>query len=490
MRQPASWLALVGFITTGATGQAQELPIDTLAMKAHTRFLSHDLLRGRATGSEGAHLAALYIESQCRAMGLAPVAGSYGQAVPLEEGRVLPDTRLLASRGQGVAAFRFPDDFTPNVGTRTTLRDFAGRAVFVGGGETIVSPALDGVALEGRIAVTLGPIRGAPADTLARRGAAGMIHLVGDPDAYQLYAQSRGDTRLYHADPEVCSSFLPPLPAVLAGPRLSHMLLRYATFGPADDIAPQVLDWSLDVTIALERRPVETRNVVCLLPGWDTEVRETAVAFMAHYDHLGVGAPSSAGDSIYNGFSDNAAGVAMLLAIAQRLAQQPLRRSALFLFPTGEERGLLGSDHLVAHSPWPLERITAVINLDAGAPAGPPVRWQLAGVDGTGLGALATAVAAERGWEITVSAPRPNSDYFPFTRRGVPGLLIIPGPLPYEGLSSDSSSALFRRWDHYHQPEDEWSDDFPFAGLARYAEFAYLIGRRVDAAPPSRVPAR
>jgi hypothetical protein len=476
-------MVLAASITMAAPGQSQELPVDTLAMKAHTRFLSHDMLRGRATGSDGARLAALYIESRCRAMGLAPVGGGYRQDVPLEEGRVLPETRLRASRGQGVAEFRFPDDFAPNVGTKETLRDFGGRVVFVGADETIVSPALDGVALEGRVAVTLGPIRGAAVDTLAHRGTAGMIHLIGDPDAYELYARSRGDTRLYHADPGVRSSFFPPLPAVLAGPRLSHMLLRYASLGPADEIPPQALGWSIDVTIALEQRPVDAHNVLCLLPGSDARLRDTAVAFMAHYDHLGVGAPSSTGDSIYNGFSDNAAGVAMLLAIAQRLVHRPLRHSTLFLFPTGEERGLLGSDHLVAHAPWPLERIAAVINLDAGAPAAAPARWQLAGVDSTGLGALAAAVAAENGWDITTSAPRPNSDYFPFTRRGIPGLLIIPGPLPYEGLSSDSSSALFRRWDHYHQQADEWAEDFPYAGLARYAEFAYLIARRVDAAP-------
>ena len=490
MRQRIPWLALAALSAVAATGRAQQPPIDTLAMKAHTRYLSHDLLRGRATGSEGARLAALYIESQCRATGLVPISGSYSQTVPLEEARVLAGTRLLVSRGQGVAEFRFPDDFTPNVGDRSTLRDFAGRATFVGSGETIVSPALDAVDLEGRIAVTLGPIRGAPADTLGRRGAAGMISLVGDPEAYALYAQSRGDARLYHGDPEVHSSFFPPLPSVLAGPRLSRLLMRHASFGPGDDIRPQALGWSLEVTMTLERRPVEGRNVVCLLPGSDPEARQTAVGFMAHYDHLGVGEPDEAGDSVYNGFSDNAAGVAMLLAIAQRLVEDPLRHSALFLFPSGEERGLLGSDYFVAHPPWPLGRIAAVINLDAGAPSAPPMRWQLAGVDSTGLGALAIAVAAERGWEITTSAPRPNSDYFPFTRQGVPGVLIIPGPLPYEGLSSDSSSALFRRWDHYHQPGDEWAEDFPFAGLARYAEFAYLIGRRVDATPSTTEPAR
>ncbi len=262
--------------------------------------------------------------------------------------------------------------------------------------------------------------------------------------------------------------------------------MRYATVGPGDEIPPQALRWSLDVVVALERRPLEARNVACVLPGGEPEARDTAVVFMAHYDHLGIGVPDADGDSIYNGFSDNAAGVAMLLAIARRLTENPFRHSVLFLFPSGEERGLLGSDHFVARPLWPLERIVAVINLDAGAPPAPPVRWQLAGVDSSGFGALAIAVAAERGWEITTSDARPNSDYFPFTREGVPGLLIIPGPLPYDGLSSDSSKTLRRRWDHYHRPSDEWAEDFPFDGLARYAEFAYRIGRQVDATPPPR----
>jgi hypothetical protein len=44
----------------------------------------------------------------------------------------------------------------------------------------------------------------------------------------------------------------------------------------------------------------------------------------------------------------------------------------------------------------------------------------------------------------------------------------------------DSSQALRRRWDRYHQPGDEWFPDFPYAGVGRYAEFAYFIGRAVD----------
>lgn len=173
----------------------------------------------------------------------------------------------------------------------------------------------------------------------------------------------------------------------------------------------------------------------------------------------------------------------MLLAIAQAMTQDPsarLRHAVLFLFLAGEERGLLGSDYYVLNPLWPLSRTRAVINIDAGAPPAPPASWRLAGVDSSGLGGLALAATAERGWTATTSPPRANSDYYPFVREGVPAVFIIPGNQPYEGLTVDSSAALRKRWDHYHQPADEWAEDFPFAGMARYAEYAYMIARAVD----------
>ena len=250
-----------------------------------------------------------------------------------------------------------------------------------------------------------------------------------------------------------------------------------------EQMAPGPLDLEVEFEIMLRRRSFDAQNVACLLPGTDPATRDTIIAFTAHYDHLGIAAPDSSGDAIYNGFSDNAAGVAMLLAVARAMAQQtvtPMRHSVLFLFFVGEERGLLGSDYYVARPIWPLSRTRAVINLDAGAPAARPVTWRLAGVDSTGLGALAIGVAETRGWSVTTSPPTANSDYYPFVREGVPAVFVIPGPGPYEGLTADSSNALRYRWRYYHHPKDEWDNEFPFGGLRRYAEFAYLIARALD----------
>jgi Zn-dependent M28 family amino/carboxypeptidase len=241
------------------------------------------------------------------------------------------------------------------------------------------------------------------------------------------------------------------------------------------------LERAVSLQLDAARRPVADRNVACLLPGTDPRQRDTAIAFTAHYDHLGTGAPDERGDSIYNGFSDNAAGVAMLLAIARAMQTHAKpRHSALFLFFTGEEHGLLGSDYYVARPLWPLARVRGVINLDAGAPAAQPASWRIAGDQGSPLGLLAVDVALARGWSATTSAARANSDHFPFARSGVPAIAIIPGPGPYEGLTTDSSESLRRRWDFYHQPGDEWSAEFPLSGLRRYAEYAYLIALALD----------
>jgi hypothetical protein len=311
-----------------------------------------------------------------------------------------------------------------------------------------------------------------------------MVHLVGDAGTYALYRRSRGGSRIYHRD-AVRSSFLPPLPSVLAGPQVAALLLADVPLSGQERPAPQPLGGTITAHVELAAAPVDEANVGCVLAGRADGTRDTAIAVTAHYDHLGVSTPDAQGDSIYNGFSDDAAGVAMSLAIAEALAGTPDRpaHAILFLFFTGEERGLLGSDFYVARPAWPLDRTLAVVNLDAGAPPALPVSWRLAGADSTtGLGAAAIEIGRRRGWQVRTSPASANSDYFPFYREGVPSVFIVPGPEPYEGLSADSSKALRTRWDHYHEAADEWSEDFPFAGLGRYAEFALELVLAADRA--------
>ncbi|HEY8380149.1 MAG TPA: M28 family peptidase, partial [Nannocystis sp.] len=274
-----------------------------------------------------------------------------------------------------------------------------------------------------------------------------------------------------------------PLPTLVAGPRLTAALLAGAPLAPdaLDGTKPfkaLPLGRMIEATIRVSEMPVAAANVAALIPGHDPALRDEVVAYTAHYDHLGIGPADATGDSIYNGFSDNAAGVAMLLAIGEAFAREPPARSVLLLFFTGEELGLLGSAYYAAEPLIPLERTVAVINLDAGAPPAPPRSWRVAGGTVSTLGEVARHVAAGQGWTAEPSGPRPNSDYWPFLRAGVPAVFLIPGS-EWEGVSRAEREALHARWDRYHQPGDEWHPDFPFSGLRRYAEFAWLLGAEV-----------
>lgn len=420
-------------------------------------------------------MAALYLAAQCRALGLRPVRSDFAQEVPLTES-VVDSATLWLRTGDAALRAVYPNDFIPDFGGERGLSSFAGEAVY--GGSPIALSRLP--ELRGAVVVTEAPVPDRSLlDSLARRRAAGLVQIVPDSAAFDLYRNSRGTSRMSIAEPGIATSLLPTLPWILGAPRLARELGA----GAVGRLGVQV-----DLQLHVSRHTVTGANVACLQPGSAAGVRDTAIVLTAHYDHLGIGPPDASGDSIYNGFSDNAAGVGMLLAVAQAMVRssEPMRHSVILLFPTAEERGLLGSDYYVARPLWPLERTAGVINLDAGAPPAPPTSWRIAGGNRSPLGVLALDVALAHGWSATTSPATPNSDYYPFARSGVPAIFIIPGPGPYEGLTSDSSVALRKAWDHYHQPGDGWAADFPFGGLQRYAEYAYLVARALDRSDRSR----
>ena len=495
---PVSRLALAALVAATALPVAAQTPrptpfpaIDSMAIRAHTYFLAHDLLEGRGTGRRGADLAALYLAAETERLGLtgAGPGGSYYQAVPVVEATVDSSRTRLALVRDGVREeFTYGSGFIPNVGTARTLVPFAGDLVFLGTPADLLKGHAALPPLTGRVAVVVGTF-GAEiraADTLRTRGAAGVIHLVGSDEAYQLYARSRGPSRMF-LDPAAgaVSSFIPDIPAVLASPALQRAIVAALPGGGERPAGPVVLaGLRVEVSIGVTPRLVPARNVAALLPGADPALAEEVIAYTAHYDHLGISTADEHGDSIYNGFSDDAAGAGMLLAIAKAMASGPRpARSVLFLFLTGEERGLLGSDYYAAHPLIPAPRTVADINLDAGAPPARCVNWRLAGADSSTFGALAVDVARRAGWAAQAAPASPNTDYFPLLRIGIPAVFVVPGPEPFEGMTAEASNALRRRWDHYHQAGDNWYVDFPFGGLVRYAEYALRLGYAVASGP-------
>ncbi len=139
------------------------------------------------------------------------------------------------------------------------------------------------------------------------------------------------------------------------------------------DLKPRSFElsgWRVEGRVAIDREQVEIKNVVAVLPGEGPLAAETVIVG-AHYDHLGFGGPGSAAigeTAIHNGADDNASGTAVLVEVAQRLAEQSrsqkLARRVVFVAFTGEERGLLGSAFYAKHPLFPLESTVAMINMD------------------------------------------------------------------------------------------------------------------------------
>lgn len=102
-------------------------------------------------------------------------------------------------------------------------------------------------------------------------------------------------------------------------------------------------------------------NVVVCLRGDDPVLREEWIVVGAHFDHLG-----ERKGQVYPGADDNASGVAGVIETARALRKcaPPLKRSILFCFFTGEERGFVGSRHFLNTSPVPKSRIVAMLNAD------------------------------------------------------------------------------------------------------------------------------
>jgi Zn-dependent M28 family amino/carboxypeptidase len=231
---------------------------------------------------------------------------------------------------------------------------------------------------------------------------------------------------------------------------------------------------------------IDTRNVVAMIPGNDARLKEEFVVFTAHWDHLGVGMPVN-GDAIYNGAVDNATGCGILLEIARAwnaLPQKP-RRSALFLAVTAEEGGLRGSEYYARHPLFPPGKTALNLNFDAFFPFGRTTDIVVAGAERTTAWPVVQQIARRMNLAISPD-PRPEqgtyyrSDHFSLARAGVPAFSIRGGN-QFAGKPPEYGEQLFKEFNakHYHQPSDEYQNEWDFSGLEQVARFGFLVGLEV-----------
>jgi hypothetical protein len=483
---------------------------DTVAMRAHTRFLANDVLRGRAPGTPGADAAAAFIAAQFEALGLAPAGadGGYYQPVPLLG--VTPHPSLIVGARRQTAALQYGREFVawPIAPEASTIVD--GDLVFVGYGirapewewddfrdQPLTGQILliwsadpwsaDTARFDSRRAAHYGHWSH-KLEQAARMGATGILLVhseerVGYP--WDAVVNSRTGELLFEDRQRTTSLRFaawvsePAARNLIEGTGRDFDLLMRRAESP--DFSPIPLDAHVVMRMQSDLRPVEAANVVALRPG-TAEAPEEAVVFTAHYDHLGVGRPLGP-DSVYNGAED-AAGVAALFEVAAAFASvdAPLRRSIVFLATTGAEAGGMGAAAFLRDPAVALEHTAAVVGFDRANVLGAADDAVALGSEWSSLREDFTRAAEAEGLGV---APYPPADFLAFHRSdarafseaGVPAFLLRAGGV-YRGRSPDWGMLEARRYlaTRYHQPSDEIRSDFRWDGILQQVRLAIRVG--------------
>ena len=518
MRLPA--LALAAFMLAAPAGaQPSSIadPGSARRVRADIEFLASDNLEGRDTGSKGYAIAADYVASQFRAIGLEPAGdkGSWFLAVPFRRASFEKTPRLtLTIGGKKVELAQGKDaSLRPSV-TKKLRRQTAG-FVFVGYGLKDARYGFDdyrGLDVRGKIVIALsGTPSGVPTDieahlnaskdqVAAAAGAAGYVEVPrgeGNPARDPVrrggralidWVDSAGRAGSAPGNLDLQLGFSNDWAARLfEGAPKSLPALRAEV---AQDPAARPAGFALAPTIAIDAEnkweDFTSPEVVGVLKGADPKLAAEHVVLMGHLDHLGIKADAKAGeDAVYNGALDNAAGVATLLEAARQFAVQATRpkRSVLFIANTGEERGLLGADYYANHPTVPAASIVGLVDLDMPLLLYPFTDVVAFGADHSTVGAMVAEAGRSMGVAVSPD-PMPQeaiftrSDHYMFVRRGVPAVLLMTG-------HANGGKA---KWDAYlgktyHSPKDDLSQAIDWEAGARYAQLNYRISRAMADAP-------
>ncbi|MDQ1812278.1 M28 family peptidase [Massilia sp. CCM 9210] len=488
-------------------------------LRAHLSFLADDMLEGRGTGQRGGELAVRYLETQAAAIGLLPGVGKvYRQSVNMVGTKTLSTSAVSFDVGGKTMSPQLGKEIVFNNASGKSRVRFDAPVLFVGYGISADDENWDdykGVDVKGKLLIMMvndpKPTAAEPDrfggksltypgrwmykyEEALRRGAAGVLlihttesasypwsvpangmskeqfHLAGEGNALQGWLQEETARALFAA----------------AGQDLDALRAKAEVRGF------KAVDLKAHARVAVDSaiRPVEQFNVVGIVPGTDARLKEQAVIYSAHWDHLGIDSAEGKPDHIWNGAVDNASGSAALLAMAQVAVRQPARRTQIFLWPCAEEQGLIGSLGYVRDPVWPLAKTAADLNLDSMNFVGLTRDIGVAGAERSSLHASAAKVAKAMG--LRLAPPIPDlggayfrADHFNFAKAGVPafnvGSAVFSGDgsfeFDHEHGASNAKMVGFK--DHYHQVSDEYNPAWDLRGMVQQAQFTLNLGYEV-----------
>lgn len=496
-------------------GPAAAPGVDAGKVKAHVAKLSSDEFEGRGPGTRGELLTTEYIAGEFRKYGLKPLGprNDFLQPVPLVKVITSPKSTLQATKGQGSVSLACEEEFSGNCQTQSALEEFDSEAVFMGHG--ISAPEFgwndyEKIDVRGKVVLlfTNEPPSEDPGffggkaltyygrwtykfEEAARRGAKAclIIHTNGTAGYPYSVVRPLDGAQLKKAPGEPALAFAGWISSQagekwlsLAGLSVEKALKAADTKG----FKPIPLGLRVKGRIETSVEGILSHNVAAIAEGSDPKLKDEAVVFTAHWDHLGVGR-AVLGDAIYNGAADNATGCGLLLELARNWAETRPRpkRSAVFLAVTAEEKGLLGSKYYSTKPLVPIGKTALNLNFDMIYPLGKPAGLVLTGAEKTTIWPVVqeTAKAAGLGIEADQRAHLGvfyRSDHFSMAKAGVPAFSVAQG-MRIAGRSEEEAKKALQQFNDnaYHSPQDEMRADWDFSGFPVLGKFALNLATKV-----------
>ncbi len=460
--------------------QNEQATISEKEIYDHISYLASDELEGRKPGTPTGNLAADYIANHFNQLGLTLLGENGKQFFQVITSVTLgPNNSLKAAGIEGVAG----ENYTPTAFSSSTSLNAAVSFVgygFMIDGDTLSWDDYAAVNVKDRWVMIL---RGTPENEarsskfdkysalrhkllVARdHGAAGVIFVSGSKfEAEDELIDLRIERNLSQAT----------LPVLHVKRALADQILAESSKTISDletkldtDLQPASLDLDivLSATTEIIQQEVTTQNVIALLQGSDSVLKEEYIVVGAHYDHLGWGGKGSGSrrpdtTAIHNGADDNASGVAAVLEIAEKLTlgKKSPKRSILFMAFGAEEMGLLGSKFFTKNPLVDKSQIKQMFNLDMVGRLNPTKPSLTIGGTGTGRGMedFLQQHATNREFQLSTTPDGYGpSDHAAFYVEDVPVLFF------FTGITEE-----------YHTPQDD-VETINIAGEKAIADYAY-----------------
>lgn len=371
--------------------------ITAAQLSNYLHFVASDAMGGRDTPSQGLDVTAEFIKMNLERWGFKPAGdnGTFFQKIALRRDSINAAGTSVTVGGE---SFVYGEDVARAAGTGS----ISAPIVFAGNGWMIKSKNLNPYAnidvkgklvavfgegqISGRFLVPL-PEGVTPADipnagrgtewadaaTYARaNGAAGVLILPSKflSENWSAISQNFGRSRM------VVDKFARPnpqggqaMPVLFASEKMANAIFKGEAGNPltgaADSFAvsPNKI---FNFNLATNTEMAWTQNVVGIWEGSDPVLKNEMVAIGAHYDHVGTNPNARGDDKIWNGADDDGSGTVAVLSIAEALSKAKTRpkRSVLFVWHAGEEKGLWGSEYFNKFPTVDIKNVITQLNID------------------------------------------------------------------------------------------------------------------------------